>query len=320
MITAARLVASRGKVFMRAGLQRDTAAYCSLSLSLLDASDHFYLVKSRQEIWQGCDTTFQHIGWGNAVRDPEVDGPTFGNKRTPEKQTVRNLVDKKKHDAETSRPGRKYKLDSLVRHHNVFVTYVALMLFLICGGRNRNIVNFKANAWLQPHGYGVHIDKPATPNQSRVPLAIPVTLAQQMVYLRTHYEVLGRRLKAKGLGDGHPARQRIAEVLSGADVELLFTLSKVCMPAPLQKTAVVDETLDGITVDFARHFIPNELPKYGVHFDYIQAWLRHHANGNSISADTKLVVPAAWLGVVANALDKVALELGLRPVHGISKG
>jgi hypothetical protein len=319
-ITIARLIASRGAVFLRAGVARDTAAYCSLSLSLLDASDHHYLIKTRQEIWQGCDNAFKHIGWGPAVQDPDVFGPAFGSKRTPEKRAIEAIVAKKMHGAQINRPGKNYKIESLIRHHNNFIAYVGLMFIMFLGGRNRNVVCYQADIWMQPFGYGVHIDKPAAPNQSRVPLAIPVTLARQIVYLKAHLLALDSRLEAKGLGADHPARVRIALVLAGGKVDLLFAVSAQFIPTPLRKTALINQGQDGVTFDSARHFMPNELPAHGVHFDCIQAWLRHHANGNSISADTKAVVPAVWLSEVAAALDKVALDIGLRPLHGITKG
>ncbi len=86
----------------------------------------------------------------------------------------------------------------------------------------------------------------------------------------------------------------------------------------LLKTDVIrDESI--LSFDFARFFMPKELSELGIPFPYIQGWLRHHANGTSISSVTNSLVPAEWLGCVARGIDKIALNIGLGPIHGAAR-
>jgi hypothetical protein len=302
-------------VFLSAGVPHDTAAVAALSLALISKSDAHYILKERAQIWAACDATFKSIGWGDAVTDPDTHGPAFGTKKTPEKVEVIKFVAATRRAAEASRRMRRYTLESLIAHHNAFVVYVALMFMLICGARNRNIINFKAEAWMNQRHYGIHIDKIGTTNQSRVALPVPVILAEQVNFLDVHLRVFDERLEKLGIPKDHALRVRIAAVRAGGSIDLLFKIDNSGFPQELLKTDVIpDESI--FSFDFARFFMPKELSDHGVPFLYIQGWLRHHLNGSSISSVTNSVVPAEWLGCVARGIDKIALDIGLSPIHG----
>jgi hypothetical protein len=242
-----------------------------------------------------------------------------GTKKASTKLAMQQKISAMKRSAETTRPGRNYSLQSLMTHHNKYVAYVAFMMMLFLGGRNRGTVAYKADVWRPTSAYGVHVDKPASPNQSRVQSPIPVCLSVSLSYLYTHYRCLDKRLEKLGQPADSPSRKWIAEILGGEPVNLFFKFDKNGLSTDLKLKEVIRPE-DELSGDAARHFCPIALERAGVNFYAVQAWLKHHASGASINSVTARVPTTIWLSTVARALDEIALELGMTPVHGISKG
>jgi hypothetical protein len=318
-VTEARLIASRGAVFMGEGVDRDTAAYAATALYLLDKSDFHYLLKKPQEIWRACNKVFGAIGWGRVVARPQHLVKAVGTKKAARKAALRKKIAALKHAAETTRPGNNYSLQALMVHHNAYVAYIAFMLMVFLGGRNRRLVSYRADVWRPASAFGVHRDKPASPNASAVAQAIPTSLSISLRYLYIHFRCLDNRLEKLGLPADSPTRKRIKDILDGKPVSLLCKFDKHNLPTELRLKDVIDPT-DELSGDAARHFVPSALEEAGVNFYAVQAWLKHHSSGTSINSVTFRVPPVIWLSTVARALDVIALELGLTPLHGISKG
>lgn len=317
-ITEARLVASRGQVFLNAGVQRDTAAYAALAPFLLDRSDFHYIFKTPDEIWCACATVFESIGWGNAVPRPDHMCDAVGTKKSPEHDAIRKKIKSLREGAIESRPGRRYSLESLALGHNAFVKYVAFMFMFFLGGRNRSAVAYRADAWVAGNPFGVHVDKPFSTNQSRVQSPLPQCLSISLSYVSTHYQQLDARLKKLGFTEVSGPCKRIKAILAGEPVNLLFKFDELHQDCDLKLRDVILKA-DELAKDTCRHYLPKALERAGVHFNCIQAWLKHHASGTSVNSVTTPTPPIVWLVSVASSLDEIALDLGLTPVHGLSK-
>lgn len=318
--TIARFISSRGGIALRADIPRDSAAYATLSLSLIGSADHHYLEKKRYEIWAACDKIYSGIGWGSAVKDPNATGPGFGSRVTPHTERIRSLISMQLSNTTCRRPGKRYGLKSLVDHHNTFCSYVGLMLHIMVGGRDRSEVEFQAHTWSKNHAFGLHADKPVGTTKGLTPLPMPVTLAMQVQLWHIHLHALERRLVLLGFKPNHATLIRIAEILDNRPVDLLFALRADGTPLQLKKRDILGEEFGTLKGDFARHLIPRLLCEEGVPFEQTQAWLRHHVEGISASSITARVVQHVWLSNVSAALDRIAMALGLNPVHGITKG
>lgn len=317
--SVARFIASRAGVALRAGLSRDLAAYASLSLSLISKSDHHYLIKKRADIWQACDQIYQSLGWGPCVPDHDADGTAFGSRVTPEVEWVKDVIEELSKSAIELRPGKRYRLGSLVRHHNAFARYVALLMTILIGGRNRSKVEFCANSWQENRAFGQHGDKLVGPTQGLTPVPISTTLSAQMRLWRIHLIALDQRLQKLSFQSDHPTRARIRAILDGDKANLLVTLDDHGTPQDLATKTVFGGEGQSLNRDFSRHLMPDLLVEQGVPFEYVQCWLRHHVDGTAASAITSSAVQQVWLSRVAVALDRIALDLGLRPLHGISR-
>jgi hypothetical protein len=148
---------------------------------------------------------------------------------------------------------------------------------------------------------------------------IPVYLAKTLEYLRIHYCKLDERLAKKGFGEKSDVRVWIRKILDGEDVNLLFALDEKMCPRDLKLSDFLG-TDDEMTGDAFRHFMPKALERKKVPFEYEQAWLKHHSSGNSANSVTNRTPPVVRLSCVSAALNEIAREMGLVPVHGISKG
>ena len=317
--TIARFIASRGGDALRAGIPRDLAAYVTVSLSLVSKSDHHYLVKSRSQIWEASNQLCRHLGWGDAVADPVEHGPAFGSRLTPEAAWAKRVMELAAEAAITSRPGKRCGLASLIRHHNAFASYVALLMHTLLGGRNGKIFSFCASQWTASNSFGQHGDKLVGPTKGLTPLPLPTALTLQVWLWLVHLAVLERRLKKLGFDESHPTFSLISQVTTGKEVPLLFMLDDAGLPRTIIKPDVFCGEASNLSGDFARHLMPGLLEKQGVPFEYIEAWLRHHVEGIAMSSATSAVVQQVWLSAVAAALDRIALDLHLQPIHGIAK-
>lgn len=317
--SVARLIASRGAAALRAGLSRDTAAYASLSLSLISKSDHHYLVKQRSAIWQGCDAIYSSLQWGACVPNPDAGGAAFGSRVTPEMPWIEGVIEELQSVAIQLRPAKRYRLDSLTRHHNAYASYVGMLMTILVGGRNRSKVEFCASIWRENRAFGQHGDKLVGPTLGLTPVPIPNTLSTQMKLWRIHLGALDQRLEKLGLTKEHPGRSRIHAILRSDEVNLLFTMSEEGTPQILATKSFFEGEGRSLNRDFSRHVMPELLAAQDVPFEHVQWWLRHHVDGTSASATTSSTVQQVWLSRVATALDRIALNLGLRPLHGIAR-
>ena len=317
--SVARLIASRGGTALRAGLPRDAAAYATLSLWLITKSDHHYLTKTREEIWRACDMVYTAMGWGNAVPDPNQNGVNFGSHLTPEAEWVSEVINASASTAAALRPGRRYGLKALIRHHNAFVSYVGLLMRILLGGRNSKLFSYSADQWQAKHAFCQVGDKLVGPTLGLTPLPIPATLSIQIELWFVHLAVLARRLMKLGFSASHPTLVYIKKISSGEPIPLLFSLSEDGSAEQLAKRDVFIGAAKDLNGDFSRHFLPKLLGNQGVPFEQTQSWLRHHADGVTASSITCAVVQQVWLSKVASALDRIALDLNLLPIHGLAK-
>lgn len=74
-----------------------------------------------------------------------------------------------------------------------------------------------------------------------------------------------------------------------------------------------------INKDAFRHFVPNRLRKLGVPSTFVDAYVRHHSEGIALSSASCSVSQIQWLSAVAHGLDRLAVELNIRPFPGIAR-
>lgn len=315
----ARLIASSAGIGLRSGLPRDLAAYSSLSLTTLSKSDHPYVNKERTEIWQGSNQIYDSIGWGLCVPDIQSDGVGFGSRVTPELTWVKVVVSERYTCAMDLRPGKRYAVKALIQHHNAFAMYVGLLMIILTGSLHRKKVEFCASSWQENRIVGQHSDKLVGPTRGLTPLPIPATLSVQLRYWLVHVVMLDRRLAKRGFADDHPSRATIRAIVNGEKTSLLFSPDTQGLPLDLLTGEIFVGAASNMNRDFGRHLIPGLLVKQGIHFEWVQCWLRHHVASTSAASMNTTTVQQVWLSRVAAGLDRIALDIGLRPTHGIAK-
>lgn len=131
--------------------------------------------------------------------------------------------------------------------------------------------------------------------------------------------MLDRRLAKLGFAASHCSRANIRAILKGEKTSLLFTLDEQGIPMDLLTSKIFVGEASDLNRDFGRHLIPGLLADQGIPFELVQCWLRHHVASTAASSLTSTIVQQVWLSRVAAGLDRIALDLGLRPLHGIAK-
>jgi hypothetical protein len=318
-LSIARLIASRAGVALRAGVTKDLVCYATVSLSQINMSDHHYLTKKSSSIWQACEKIYQSVGWGPCVPDPNKVGPAFGSRVTPEAAWVRELIEEHLKAAVDMRPSKRYRLESLIAHHNAFARYVALLMTILIGGRNRTVVSFDSHTWRESGAFVQHGDKLVGPLLGLTPLPISARSSAQLGLWRVHLNVLDQRLKKLNIQDGQAARVLIRSILARESVNMIFVLDGQAMPHELNTESIFMGKGRDMNGDFSRHFMTDPLMEEGLPFEFVQQWLRHHVEGNSPWSITAAAVPSVSLSAIAQALDRIALNLGLHPIHGIAR-
>jgi hypothetical protein len=310
----------RGAALHESG-RRDIAAFSMLGFELLSKSDLHYICPRETEIWQCCEKVYDALDLGPAVPVPGSVVPEHrvGSRLTAKTTWIQSVFEEAARQVETTRCGRRYTAQSLVRFHNAFARYVGLFIQLTAGGRDRKEIPFSAAQWTPDSLYALQEDKVISGTRGRTPIPIPASTALQLRYWHAHLRVLERRL-AKIL-DQEPSQTsaRIRSVICLQDVPLLFKLNDAGQPTPVIAEDLFQGTAEDLNRDFGRHFLTDQLLDHGLKLDDVQAWLRHHAPGMSSHALTSSRTPFETLTRLCQGIDDVLLRLSISARHGLTK-
>ncbi len=317
----ARLMNSTRPVSLQTTGRRDISAYAALAFELVNKSDLHYLCPRESEIWQACSDLYETVGLGSAIPRQLNDANKIrvGSRLTPSADWIKEVFACAADELHAHRCGRRYSLQSLVKQHNAFVGYVGLFMQFALGGRDRRIIEFRANNWTVATAFGVMEDKPMSATRGRTPIPISAALAQQIRLWHAHITALSKRLtKLKAFGS-LAALQLIEQITAFKDVPMLFVLDQHGTPAHLTSAVLFTDKTHGLNHDFGRHLLPDLLMDAGVVFEDIQDWLRHYTPGCSTHELHSHRVMHQINERLSASIDQVLLDLDIRPRAGLTK-
>jgi hypothetical protein len=313
----AQMLASAPAAALKATGRKDLAALCTLGFGLITKADLHYLVFKNDEIFQACDDFYRAIGMGPAI-EPKLGSEThFGSRRTPDEQWIKDTFEAAAKDIKANRCGRRYTLNSLCRHHNSFAQYIYLLLQFVSGARHTKHATFSAMTW-QPEGsFGLIEDKPVGKYRGLVPLPIPLTIAHQLKLWHAHLYSLARRIEKLQMRNFQDCQARIATILRGDDINLLFTINEDGIALPIAAKKVFVGRLKDMNPDFARHYWPGKLMQLQLSFEDAQVFLRHEQRG--LSRDVFAEPQWHVLQRLATGIDQGLRQLGIHAQVGLCK-
>lgn len=314
--SAARLANGFGPMAVQLGVDRYLAALLSNDPRLIPTGKFFYALAGREEIWQAAQTTYDHAGWGCPA--PFVDGLPVGSRVVPERTTVTRWYGWMLEQLESDRPGRRYTLASLLRHHNIFAHCAASLLSFGLALRERQSLPLLASVPCVGTTVAIN-DKAVGWLREARPVPIAPTIANQIEHWLVHCRELDRRLEKLELAPSCHCRARLSAILSGQAVPLFFTVG-----GRRKAKAMASHDLAqwwpselGLAPNFARHFWQNALRDAGLSSPAIDAFVRHSLRGDDPSASTSLRVTADWASEIAQAVERVLGDLEIFAFTGL---
>lgn len=316
-LSLARLQHGAGAGAVRAGVDPVIAAYIALDLGLVGGSAHPYFNADPNELCDGEDRWFTHLGLAPAALGQDTAVST-GAAATPTSASIAGLFTTLVDRVTAARPGRNCGLERLLRFHDAFARLVAFVVILCLGCRREGQLGLRpGNVGLQSVLYQ---HKRVGPGQGLSLLPIPAVLQTELKLWLAHLKRLDRRLSRFEQSDSIlRARFHIRAALAGQGQALIFVLTGGYRP--IGSTDVFEGVPPELrlTPDFARHFIPNAARTHGINHSLAEAWMRHHNGAKSHYSSTSLICQSHWMSAMASAIDAICADLKVRPVVGLGE-
>jgi hypothetical protein len=321
-ISIARFIASRGMVAVAAGVDRTVAAYSAGAYSLIGKARNHYGTVEPAEIWDGSCKQFESLGWGEPA-EGELGVPLgIGSNVTPTAALIRRVDQHWLGQVEESRVGRRYCLPPLLVFSNNYAKLCCSRAVFFTAARAAKEYAFQADQWRPTGGaFGLLVDKRVGPYGGATPLPIPNGLHLQITLWLAHLRALDQRLEKLGVSPDSPARRHIAQVLNGEAVSLFFLINPdltVTVPGSRHLFSHLPEGIQ-LKGDAYRHYVSDGMRALGVPTPYVDALDRHIVDGLSVYRLGSAVSTTQWLSACAAAIDQLAVQIGFRPVGGISR-
>lgn len=313
--TYARFLNSVGRIAVFEGVEPLMASLISTDFRILPKSKTYYRLSEREEIWTASACFYNAVGWGEPT--PFQEGLAVGSSVVVKNEQLRLVFVNLAYNVENTRPSKRASREMLIEFHNHYAFYVASLAVFLLALRNRNPLKILASHFSPSQQYICINDKANNGASYSQPVAISMTLHQQLNLWIWHCECLYLRLQKMGLNDSDPLMKSLKGIFKHKPVPLFMVVDRMprgISTADLQKTW--SEPLEG---NFSRHFWQTHFPKLGLTSREIDAQLRHQHSGNlNWSASSDLVL-SSWIKKVSTAQESILAELNIRALPGMAR-
>jgi hypothetical protein len=321
-ISVSRFIASRGMLSVAAEVDRTVGAYSVGAYALIGKARHHYVTIHPAEIWDGSCKLFASLGWGEPAEGDLTVPLGIGSSVTPTSALIRRIDQHWLGQVEGSRVGRRYCLLPLLAFSNNYSKFCCNRAAFFTVARAAEKYAFRADQWRPGAGaFGVLVDKRVGPYDGATPLPISIGFHLQIKLWLAHLVALDQRLEKLGVSPDSSARRHIKQVLNGEAVSLFFLISPdltITVPGSRDLFSFLPEGIE-LKGDVYRHFVSDSMRALGVPTPYVDALDRHIVEGLSVYRLGSAVSTMQWLSACSSAIDQLAVQVGFRPVAGISR-
>lgn len=323
--SVARIGATTELAAVGFGIGRILASHLAGRYQTVPRSKLYYAAISRAGLWDAAGAFFSAIGWGEPVALCE--GPAVGACAVPDDATVARWIAWMRERVTSQSPGRRYTLDSLLRHHHDYALLVGSMFGFLTAGREGAEIALRADAELGA-GWLPLRDKRSpsvwNPNaDAALSFTVPVTsvLAEQTALWRRHCEALARRIWRLSVPDTQAFAERLEAVAHGDDVAALVVPGKRLTPRVLGTADLVTWWPEWFRLagNWSRGYWQTRLTRDGVASCHVDVLLRHSQSGTRTMTSTSAESVAQQVRHAARAQARVLAALGCEPVPGLVK-
>ncbi|MDR7152885.1 hypothetical protein J2W49_004863 [Hydrogenophaga palleronii] len=296
---------------------RAVAAFAFLSFHLITGPDLHYLTVSEAAVWSMRSKFFQSVGLGDTNSPDLAAAHKVGSMRTAERDMVRSIFEELDSSVAAVRVGRRYSLGTLVEHHNRYARRVAMFLQFAAAARSSAEIDFPASSWFFGSVFGYLNDKDSGTAGGRTPIPISPTASEQLRLWELHLQSLRQRLR-KLLGlRARSADKLIQRILERNQLSIFFLLDESASVRPLRSEDLFVGRSENLNRDFGRHFLASLLTDRGSPISDVQVLLRHQGDAINPGSAFGVEGPQPRLQRVAITLDRILIDLNIRPLPGV---
>lgn len=317
----ARYLATIESEMIRIGIDRLCAAHLSGRYQGIPHAGLYYGLVHRDELWGAAERWYNHIGWGAPV--PIAEGLPVGARGTPTLEGLTAWYTAMAAHVHALAPGRRYRLDSLLAHHNAYARLVASLAILLLASRNRDPIPLSADAVAPTRSWARFGDKYVSAAHSPGPQPVCPTLMRQFELWQHHCRALAARLR-RCAADATEVIMHLDGIARGASVPALIEI--VRHPDGLQTRALGGSDLAAswpagsrYAANLGRAFWYQALRRHGVAGREIDAFARHQVPGRRPQSSTDDRILAETIARVVRVQERVLAECSIRPVQGLAR-
>lgn len=312
----ARFIRSAVVNAIRLDPNRAVAAYAFLSFHLITGPDLHYLAVSEMAVWSMRSKFFQSVGLEDTNSPDLTAANKVGSRRTAEPDLVRSIFEELDLAVAAVRVGRRYSLGTLVEYHNRYARRVAMFLQFAAAARSSAEIGFPASSWFFGSVFGFLHDKDSGTAGGRTPLPITPSTSEQLRLWELHLQSLRQRLR-KLLGlRARSADKHIQRILERNQLSIFFLLDESASVRPLRSEDLFVGRSENLNRDFGRHLLASRLTDLGSPLCDVHGLLRHQGDAINPSSAFGVECPQPRLQRIAATLDRILIDLGIRPLPG----
>lgn len=318
----ARYLTAIESEMLHADLDRLCAAHLSGRYQSVPHAALYYGLAQREALWAGATRYYEAVGWGTPM--PFVPGQPVGARGIPTIEGLREWHAGIVAQVQALAPGRRYRLASLLAHHNAYARLVGSMAIFLLAGRHLNPIPLTADMLVGTSAWIPFLDKRVDARRARQPQPVCRTLARQLHLWSRHCAALAARLRrCSAMSD--EVIQHLEAIVGGAPVTALVDITSD-RSAVLQLRALGGSDLGSLwpaelryETNFARGFWHSTLREHGLPGREIDAFMRHVVRGRQALSSTH---DGSWIefaGRVTAIQERVLAQCGIVAIQGLAQ-
>ena len=312
----ARASKSNGSVGILKGVDRLVAACLTQDFSLSGFARMYYSRLTGQDIYQGCQTLYSGIGWG----EPEMSAVQLkpvGSQTVLTREGVSDVFGYLAQQCLDLQPGPRASPDSLTNHHAAYVRYCTALISFCLGLRESHVYRLLAQDLISGQNVLTMHDKQGGNRLMALPAKLNPVVVEQVRQYKGHCAALVTRLRRNGEPSHSKLIEALEKALQGYGTLFFFRTERGAIrPAGSLNTWKVLPDHLRVPGNCGRHFWPNIFREFGLGSRDIDRWMRHRVIGTENNTSSQISSPVQSFERICETQLQVLRGLGVGALNG----
>lgn len=312
-----RAYKSTGALAIMAGVDRLAAACITWDFSLIGSARMYYARLTGQDIHTACALLYATMGWG----DPALDASQLsaaGSNCTLTDAGVQKIFNELRESCNTSWPGRRSRLDTLLKHHQHYTRYAVALTSFCLGLREVRFYRLLAGELIHGQKLLTLHDKQGGDRLMAQSVAINSLVREQIQPYLAHARALHRRLVKLNDLKLHPLIESLEKTLRGEGLLFVTVSDRGAIQAagsgPIWTN--LPETIR-VPGNVGRHFWQNSLRAHGLGSRDVDRFMRHRVVGLENNTTSQIATPRESFNRIERVQLQVLNALGIGVISGL---